>query len=323
MSCVGYVDLLGFSDQVKINMDSASEVLNDFYNIGYELKKEYADLKLMMVSDSLFCWSELDSTVINFLCTLYRHCFEHTALYPKDSDKILIPRGAVAKGDVLTQQRTEAPQIKKNFMISPALVDAVKLEGKIKGARLLVGLKSGKEYKKVIWDPEIDTVLYNDSTISLVEGYEYCDALWFRITNRHGSPNKKKTLKFVHLAENLVERYSDKSRIIEHYIETLRIGLLSYSIFLEPTDMTFFSDLFSRFSDDKFWRIWFAIFEVALQSPERVKYLAQESFVGFLKKKALTKGWSQMTSCFRQKGNEHLYKLLSDFLNDLPISSII
>lgn len=299
MSVVGYVDLLGFSQQVENNLESAKNVLNDFYEIAYSLGSDLPSLELIIVSDSLICWSENEAHLIDFLCELFRNCFTKNKDYNINSGKILLPRGAVVLGEV---------------------ADAVGLEKSIKGSRLLISFTQ-KDIPSIYWNIDINTVLYKDETIVSKDGNIYCDALWFRGINPLDELVKEEMLSLVNLAEELVERYSNNPSVLEYYIETLRIGLLSYAKFLELTDRIFIEQLFCRFDEDKYWRIWLTIFEIALQSGDSFMLSRHEVFIGFIKRKMISKGWVQLIQYLHKKENIRLYQHFKKFVKSLRITT--
>jgi hypothetical protein len=312
---IGYVDLLGFSNQVIQEMSSATKVLNDFYNICYNMADKYNhnSLKITMVSDSLFCWSDNNTEIIDFLCDIYCECLKKNKEYlNRKSTMFLLPRGAIAQGEVFTQERKEAPNLRKNFVVSPALVDAVKAEGMVKGARLLLCSKKKREISRnSLTDTNIQQdigyrhlknspLIYRDVTIHL-DDRQYYDILWFRNRSSGNSQNQQNDQELFDIASLLVDHHTDDSKYLIHYIETLRIALLSYP------QLASMNSTLSKYDDDKYWRIWFALFEAAENKLE-------SNFVSFIKKKILSPGWSKLIECLHEEGNERIYDKIRGLL---------
>src|SRR5437762_2232052 len=133
---VAYSDLLGFSELVVKELDLAKQLLSQFYTFAQSTKVEnsYADLELFLFSDFLFVQGDRVESVVNYMCQLYRRALQ----YSMNSPAPMLIRGGVARGGVITQQRRAAPQVTKNFIVSPALTHAVKMEALVKGQRLLI-----------------------------------------------------------------------------------------------------------------------------------------------------------------------------------------
>jgi hypothetical protein len=177
---IAYADLLGFSELVVTDMDQAESLLSDFYKIAQELKnaERFDTLDLILVSDSLFAYGQDVSEVVNYACLLYRAALK----YSGNSPHPMLLRGGVAAGEAIIQKGEQPPQVKTNLLLSPALVHAVKMEGLIKGHRLLIAAND-REVLRHFWNKDIDSICYGQPSLkgdALFPGYKYQDLLWAR-----------------------------------------------------------------------------------------------------------------------------------------------
>ena len=100
---VAYTDLLGFSELVVTDAQQAKELLSDFYNLSQNIKVDqgYEDLELFLFSDFLFVQGDDVSSVVNYMCSLYRS----TLKYCEYNSNTMLCRGGIARGNVITQYR--------------------------------------------------------------------------------------------------------------------------------------------------------------------------------------------------------------------------
>lgn len=178
---LAYVDLLGFSRMVKLNHLQARTVLNDFYNICFSVIKTTPQVRGSLFSDSLLVHSEDYPALINCVTKIYRRCLLKNDTYNALSDFFLLPRGAVSVGIVNIEEREDAPNLTKGFIVSPALVHSAELEKSIKGSRLLIAVnKNNNESQAIVWNQSINSILYENTSFELWKNYKYQDSLWFR-----------------------------------------------------------------------------------------------------------------------------------------------
>jgi len=71
---VAYTDLLGFSELVVNEPYQAKQLLSGFHNLSQNTKvnEGYEDLELFLFSDFLFVQGDDVSSVVNYMCRLYR-----------------------------------------------------------------------------------------------------------------------------------------------------------------------------------------------------------------------------------------------------------
>ena len=313
---LAFVDLLGFSSMVKTNYDKAKKVLSDFYDISYELIKPHNQIQGNLFSDCLLAYSSDDALLINTICKLYRECLKKTKEHT-DNNFFLLPRGGISRGLVNIQERNEAPNLRKNFVVSQALVHSTDMEQKIKGSRLLIATKTREMGRDPLrWNVNIDSILYKNAIYDIWDGYEYVDALWF---SELSSDDTKPVRELLNIAADIVEA-NGSSDHLSCFTETLRIGLLTYARFFEAVmSENYISELLNRFSDEKYWEIWLALFEMALLSRDSWAVPAREDFVNFYKNKCLTTGWAKIIERINGSGIRYVNSQFQDFINQLSI----
>ncbi|MBU0712422.1 hypothetical protein KKA87_10970 [bacterium] len=161
MEALAFIDLLGFSQMVTTNHNHSKEILHDFYNITYRIIKEETRVKGHLFSDSLLAYSSEPAVLVNVIAKLYRECLIKNNSYEFDLSKFfLLPRGGISFGIVDIQDRTEAQNLTKNFIVSPALVHSVKMENQIKGSRLLIADSNNDEDQLFNWNEDVKSILY-------------------------------------------------------------------------------------------------------------------------------------------------------------------
>jgi len=136
VEALAFIDLLGFSQMVAINHNRSKDILNDFYNITFRIIKQESRVKGNLFSDSFLACSSEPAILVNVVSEIFRECLNKNNLYNFDLSKFfLLPRGGISFGIVDIQDRIEAPNLSKNFIVSPALVHSAKMENKIKGCK--------------------------------------------------------------------------------------------------------------------------------------------------------------------------------------------
>ncbi len=270
MKALAFLDLLGFSNMVRYDYNRAKDVLDDFYNIAYKLIHKNPEITGTLFSDSLIAYSDDKSLMLDTVCQLYRECLRMNARYTERERYFLLPRGGISIGVVNIEPRTVASNIKNEFIVSPALVHSVKMESGVKGSRLLVAvnLDNGEDIE-FTWNQNIRTILYNDDSIEFWSRYQYKDALWYSDLSKEDDDQKREIEELIDIAIKLViDNNATDEHMLQH-IGTLRIGLLSYSKFFEATRPSeLFSDILHIFREDKYWLIWVALIEMAMQSKD-------------------------------------------------------
>lgn len=316
---VAYSDLLGFADLVVEKPDIAREVLSEFYNFAQNTKVEssYEDLELFLFSDFLFVQGDSVKTVVNYMCRLYRQALR----YSEYSAAPMLVRGGVARGGVLTQNRHVAPQVTKNFIVSPALTHAVKMELLVKGQRLLISAKESEEIEH-FWNSGIEAICYDQPCLKpskLFKSYRYQDLLWARDLSLDRQHSRSETMRYINIAAKL---YRDNSRkpqdVVAHYAETLRICLLSYSSLLEScSDDRAFIDSFVEGTLIAFPNasVWLGFLECVLLSKDGFIFHIEPALVRFLRHAVLSKHWGQVSTALEQPEHAQLSDAVQEWIS--------
>ncbi len=325
---VAYTDLLGFSDLVITKPAEAKQLLSDFYKLAQSIKvgDNYDDLELFLFSDFLFVQGDNVASVVNYMCCLYRRALK----YSNASEHAMLCRGGIARGGVVTQKRREAPNVVKNFIISPALTHAVKMESIVKGQRLLLSANEREELSH-FWNNDIKSICYDQPSIKpskLFLKYKYQDLLWARDLAKEYAQSKQETIELIKVAATLFIKNFQKSITVRaHYSETLRICLLSYTSLLEScsTDRVLLRELvnstITTYPDES---VWLGFLEMVLLSRDAVDFKMDESTLSFLRVALLSPKWGEICKALERKENTQLYyavKELVDFVtNDITNS---
>lgn len=326
-SAVAFIDLLGFSNLVKGNTETAREILSDFYNIIYnskEIANDY-DVKTILVSDSLIASSNKKPELVRYISHIYRKCLEKTYEY-KSHTKFILPRGAISFGEVYTEERLTHPDLKKNFIVSPALVHTAEIEKHVKGSRLLVAIENdSNDNLEVYWNGNTKSIFYEEK-INLWSSHKYYDVLWFDDLSLDDKERKSNIEKYLDICIDLLhENKAQSEAIVNQYIETVRIGLLSYSKFmnirfkLKNTHIQLLED----FLDDKFWKLWISILEsFLLTSDSKWFSIPNDDLITFYNKIVLKKGWKDAINYLYNNDQESVLDKLNVFsrrLNDITL----
>lgn len=312
-----FIDLLGFSEMVSNDSEKAKNILSDFYNICYDLINNDATIKGNLFSDSLLAYSSNPSVLANMACTIYRKCLKKNKYYYENlnydlSKFFLLPRGGISFGLVDVQDREEAPNLQKNFIVSPALVHSAKMESKIKGSRLLIAEPLDKRVFN--WNENINSVLYENSSFIFWKDFKYFDSLWFLDLQEEG---QEEIEELINIAKILVFNNFDKISNLEQHIQTLRIGLLSFSKFLNSQDISIIKELINQFADEKYWLVWLTIFEMIGYNSDAVLILQNREVIDFYKRISVSKNWSKVINEINLPNNEKLKEIFSDLLNHI------
>jgi len=316
---VAYSDLLGFSELAVQKPEIASQLLSDFYNHAQNIKVQntYEDLELFLFSDFLFVQGDRVERVVNYMCQLYRQALQ----YSEHSETPMLIRGGVARGGVVTQQRREAPQVTKNFVVSPALTHAVKMESLVKGQRLLVSAKEREEIDH-FWNSGINAICYDQPSLKpseLFKKYRYQDLLWARDLAQPYADSRLATMRLIVVSAKLYRENSQKPKgVVAHYAETLRICLLSYSSLLEACAED--RDFISRFVQETLIphpnaSIWVGFLECVLLSRDSFAFHIEPEMSSFLRHAVLAKEWGEVSSALEQPEHAQLLGAVKEFIS--------
>lgn len=323
MEALAFLDLLGFSNMVATDSGRAKEILHDFYNISFRIIKREQQVQGNLFSDSLLAYSTDPALLVNIVTEIYRECLSKNDSYQFDLSKFfLLPRGGVSIGRVDIQNRQEAPNLTKNFIISPALVHSAKMEGQIKGSRLLVADFENNAEQIFNWNGNVKSILYEDSTFTFWKNFKYFDALWFLDLSKDHEHQKQEVSNLIESAIKLAKANSHNKKILEHHLYTLRIGLLSYTKFLTPNNNPLLFRIINEFDEETYWLIWLTIFEMIMQSPDNWAFSSMPEIIQFYKTISLKSAWSNVIKEINKPKNEYLKNLLNTFVQELSIAHI-
>lgn len=316
---LAFVDLLGFSNMVERDFNTAREILNDFYNISYDVIKEDENINGSLFSDSLLVHSENYSSVINAITEIYRKCLKKNASYTFDKEFFLLPRGAISVGYINIEKRHTSPNLTKDFIVSPSLVHSAKLEQNIKGSRLLIAVKKDDEQQLlgIKWNLDIKSVLYENASFEFWKNYSYHDSLWFLDLKKSEKDQKEEVLDLIDISIKLVKNNASKEKILDQHINTLRIGILSYTKFLGKENDSILNRIINEFHEDKYWLLWLTIIEIIRDSNHEWKYASVPSIVNFYKQCSLKNGWQKVIAEINKPGQEYIKTSFERFLDEI------
>lgn len=315
---VAYTDLLGFADLVLKDIGTATQVLSLFYNLAQSTKLDgnFDSLELFLFSDFLFVQGAEVAGVVNYTCSLYRECLRANA---DENLPPLLTRGGIARGSIVTQKRREAPRVTKNFVVSPALVHAVHMEKLIKGQRLLI---SAKEREKLshFWNPDFSAITYDQPSIKVSTSfakYRYQDLLWARDLRKEFPEAKHETSNLIRLAARLFRENFTRKKIADHYGETLRVCLLSYSSLLESLQPD--RELLDELIEDTLIPypsdiVWLGFLEMVLLSGDAFGFQDNPSFLRFLRFAILQPLWGNICETLRLPEHSQLFGALEELI---------
>lgn len=320
MRALAFIDLLGFSQMVTKDHEQSKNILNDFYNLTFDIIKNEPNVEGDLFSDSLLAHSSDPALLLNTLSKTYRECLRKNNSYREEdlSRFFLLPRGGISFGVVDIQSRTEAPNLAKNFIVSPALVHSAKMESQIKGSRLLVADTNNNTRPIFNWNSNVKSVLYENATFTFWNEFKYSDALWFLDLSKEYNEQKDEVYELIDISIKLIHANSrSSSKVLEQHLQTLRIGLLSYSKFLSPNTNPILTRIIEEFEDDKYWLVWLTLFEMVMQSPDNWAFSSNDELINFYKNISLKKSWANVIKEINTPRNEYLRNLLNTFVQEL------
>lgn len=323
MKALAFLDLLGFSRMVNSNRERAYIVLNDFYNISFDVIRNEPGINGHLFSDSLLAYSDNPAVLVNSIAKIYRRCLMKNDEYEiADLSKyFLLPRGGVSFGIVELQNRTEAPNLTKNFIISPALVHSAKIESQIKGSRLLIADSNVVTSQVFNWNQNVRSNLYENRAYTFWSDSIYFDSLWF-YDNQSSDNSHENVESLIRISLKLIRANKSNLTALEQHINTLRIGLLSYSRVLPTNNKQFVYDIIEEFRDDKYWLIWLSIIEMIMNSPDSWAYESDSILISFYNEINLKLGWSNIVKEINKPRNETLKDLFAEFQNRISLANI-
>ncbi|KUJ60025.1 hypothetical protein AR687_19905 [Flavobacteriaceae bacterium CRH] len=317
---LAYVDLLGFTKMIEKNQKKSEEILLQFYDIAFASINNDERLKGNISSDCLLVYSESYPALINCLTEIYRSCFLWNDSFT-DPDFYLLPRGAVSIGEMTIGERDTSMTITKDFMIGKALVHSSKLEPLIKGSRLVVAVHNTDEQqeKALLHNKEICSLLYQNCTFKFWKDYSYVDALWFLDLNKSFPEQKKQVVQLLDIAIRLAVKNVKNKKVLDHYINTLRIGLLSYAPFVDNEEDIIIKTIIKDFRSGHYWLIWLTVIEILLNNQNKKSYSAWKSLQSFYKKVSLEKSWIYILEEINKPEKAYLKKDIQKFVHKINL----
>lgn len=315
---VAYTDLLGFSDLVVRDTELAKELLSDFYNLAQRIKIRdgFHELELFLFSDFLFVQGNEVSLVVNYACKLYMEALK----YSETGTRPMLCRGGIARGAVISQRRHQAPNVSKNFIISPALAHAVKMESLVKGQRLLLAANE-KEELSHFWNNQIHAICYDQPSIKpskLFLKYRYQDILWARDLAREYPDAKAETRRLIQIASRLFQDNHERPKSVNaHYAETLRICMLSFAGMLEPCaeDRALLGslvDVLTSYPDES---TWLGFMEMVFLSRDAFAFQLDQSVARFLRFALLSPKWGLVCASLERNENHQLLGAVRELID--------
>ncbi len=314
MPGVLFLDLLGFSALVKSDQETAKEVLSDFYNSAYTILKEYqaGSIKIIMFSDSLIASSDDVKNLIKFGSNIFRTSFENTITKIQDNPRYInLTRGAIAYGEFYNEERTETPDIRKNFIVSPALADTVDIEKKYKGSRFLFYYTTDNKPDSIISSSKTNSIFYDENENTNGNNI-FKEILW----PASGLQDETRERKVKEIFSQCISLYESnkKSKYLIHYTETLRVALLSLSLYLKTGYSTEILDKILSFLDENDSGIWFAIIEsLMLASDRNWNSPPSTQIINWYKSVLLKNKWPNVIGRLKNPNNEYLYERFVKF----------
>lgn len=317
---LAYVDLLGFTKMIEKNQKKSEEILLQFYDIAFRIINDDERLKGNISSDCLLVYSENYPVVINSLTEIYRACFLWNDSFT-DPDFYLLPRGAISIGNMTIGQRDTSMTITKDFMIGKALVHSSKLEPLIKGCRLVVAVNNtdDAQVKALLHNKEICSLLYKNCTFQFWKGYSYVDALWFLDLSKQSAEQKQQVVQLLEIAIKLTQNNKRNPKVAAHYINTLRIGLLSYAPFIDPEEDPVIKTVMEEFRAGDYWLIWLTVIEIVLHQQPKKSYSGDKDLHSFYKKISLEKSWIHVLEEINKPEKAYLKKDIQKFINKINL----
>jgi len=289
------------------------------YNMAQRIKvsDSFDELELFLFSDFLFVQGNDVSLVVNYACKLYREALE----YCETGARPMLCRGGVARGSVITQRRHQAPNVTKNFIISPALAHAVKMERLVKGQRLLLAANEREELSH-FWNNQIHAICYDQPSIrpsKLFLKYRYQDLLWARDLGKEYRDSKTESRHLVRIASKLFkDNYGQPKGVIAHYAETLRICMLSYASLLEPCQED--RDLLTHLVDEVLTicpneSTWLGFIEMVLLSRDAFAFQIDRAVLDFLRVALLSPRWGAVCATLERQENVQLLNAVKELID--------
>ncbi|MGD9678860.1 MAG: hypothetical protein AB7V16_11020 [Vulcanibacillus sp.] len=318
-----FIDLLGFKNSVKKDENKARDLLLEFYEIIFNEIVNEQKIKGNAFSDSFIANSTDLQLLINFACRIYRRCFNYSFLEPTgrvvDKDPIL-PRGAISKGDVDIKNLNELENLKKNFIVSNALVHSAEIHDKVKGARLIISAAGYDEISGI--EEGIEPIIFQNTEIKVWESHIYYDVLWFH--------DKSQISEDVQATKSYIERLKEASlkilakvkqsqneEYLSQYTQTARILLLDYSNYIESNSDEVIKYIVNEYESEVFWEMWLLLLECIHTKSNEWLFANETEMVLFIKKIVQSTGWSNLLKYINQKGNEYEKKVVENFINEM------
>lgn len=307
---LAYIDLLGFTAMIEKDFSRSRDILNDYYAIVYGVLKNIDEVSGNLSSDCLLIYSDDYPILINSLAQIYRECFYYSASSP---DFYLLPRGAVSRGYMEIGERDTSTKLTRDFMIGIALVHSSKLEQQIKGSRLLFAINTADSSLFDGANNDLNCRIYENCAFKFWDHYSYHDILWPLDVSKNIHHQKEDTRKLLEIALNQLQNNSRNLAALDHYINTVRVCLLSYSM-VHANAVGLYAMVIDDFSEDGYWLIWLTVLEI-LATPASQQYLIPAGLINKLRSLCLNPGWAAIISELQKPGKNYLRLRILDIIN--------
>ena len=127
------------------------------------------------------------------------------------------------------------------------------------------------------------------------------------------------TLNLFPTSEKLVQANNNNQQVRDQHLQTLRIGLLSYSKFLNPNTNPLLNRFLTEYRDNYYWLIWLTLIEMIMNSPDNWALPSKIEVIDFYKNVSLKTGWSSVIKEINKPRNEYLLGTFQDFISEINI----
>ena len=136
----------------------------------------------------------------------------------------------------------------------------------------------------------------------------------FSALRKNNLERKAEIVNLINIAIKLLQQNSSNINAIEQHANTLRIGILSYTEFIQSND-PLLEQVIDEFRDSKYWLIWLTIFEAIAKKDEDTSVINQNpKIVRFYKEITLEKSWAKVIDFINNDKNIYIKELLNRFL---------
>ncbi len=100
-------------------------------------------------------------------------------------------------------------------------------------------------------------------------------------------------------------------------MQTLRIGLLSFTKFLNPNNNPILDNFLQNYREDPDWLIWLTLIEMMMSTPDSWAFPHKPEVKAFYKSVSLKKGWSNVIKEINKPENKYLLSTFEHFIFEM------